>query len=282
MPVILEGKRKLFAILAICFYFAASQAGAAVSVSEVSRAAIRTDYAKKAISNNDEARLLGGEFGREYSYQYENGDDAEVTVLRAKMFDELEALTKQVADLEKKLAQMNERKNLRKKDTVPIVPFYSQFADISSPQWQKVGCGIASVAMLIDYFTPDPVSVEELLSKGRAAGYFLSDAGWTHAGLIALSKPFGLTGESKSLAGMSPSAAFSALETALASGPVMASVHYTFEPTNPIPHLVVVNGVKDGLVYYNDPAEKKGGGSISIEKFQRAWKQRYIEIRPVS
>jgi hypothetical protein len=77
-------------------------------------------------------------------------------------------------------------------------------------------------------------------------------------------------------------AAFSALTKVLEEGPVMASVHYTFEPTNPIPHLVVVNGVRDGLVYYNDPAEPQGGGSISKEKFQRAWKQRYIEIRPIS
>jgi len=57
------------------------------------------------------------------------------------------------------------------------------------------------------------------------------------------------------------------------------SVHYTFKPTNPIPHLVIVTGVEDGKVYYNDPAEKSGNGSISIEQFQSAWKKRYIAIR---
>lgn len=164
-------------------------------------------------------------------------------------------------------------------DDVFTVPFYSQFADITVPQWQKVGCGIASVAMLIDFYT-EAVSVDALLEEGIASNAYLSDAGWTHAGLIALAERRGLVGQTVSLAGYSRDGAFAELEKVLQVGPVMASVHYTFEPTNPIPHLVVINGVKDGLVYYNDPAEQGGGGSLSIEKFQNAWKKRYISIRP--
>lgn len=164
--------------------------------------------------------------------------------------------------------------------SVSIVPFYSQFADISEVSWQKVSCGIASVAMLIDHYSDEPVDPDALLAKGRAAGSFLPDAGWIHAGLIALGKPYGLEGESISLAGKSRADALAALERVLKGGPVMASVHYTFEPTNPIPHLVVVTGITDGKVFYNDPAETAGNGSISVEKFQRAWKQRYIIIRP--
>lgn len=159
------------------------------------------------------------------------------------------------------------------------VPFYSQFTDISSAEWQKVGCGIASLAMLIEFYEPDSVTVDGLLKEGIAAGAYLSNAGWTHAGLINLSKKYGLTGASNDMAGSSMDAAFSKLESVLEEGPVMVSVHYTFDPQNPIPHLVVVNGVKDGQVYYNDPAEAAGGGSLSISKFQKAWKKRYIEIR---
>jgi predicted double-glycine peptidase len=162
------------------------------------------------------------------------------------------------------------------------VPFYSQFADISSPEWQKVGCGIASLAMLIEYYEPESVSVDELLNQGIKSHAYLDDAGWTHAGLINLSKRYGLTGESHSLQGESMDTAFATLEDELQEGPVMASVHYTFDPQNPIPHLVVVNAVHDGQVYYNDPAEKSGNGSISIAKFQSAWKKRYIDIRPIS
>lgn len=166
-------------------------------------------------------------------------------------------------------------------NSISVVPFYSQFADISSPQWQKVGCGIASVAMIIDHYSDETVSVDALLDRGVQTGAYIESAGWSHAGLIGLSHAYGLDGESVSMADLSMSEAFARLETILKEGPVMASVHYTFEPTNPIPHLVVVNGVRDGKVFYNDPAEPTGGGTISIEKFESAWKKRYISIRPV-
>lgn len=168
---------------------------------------------------------------------------------------------------------------LSKKAAVFDVPFYSQFTDISSSKWQKVGCGIASLAMLIEFYMPDTVTVDDLLTEGITAGAYLTDAGWSHAGLINLSKTYGLTGASNDMAGLSMETAFSKLESVLKEGPVMVSVHYTFDPKNPIPHLVVINGVSEGKVYYNDPAEVAGGGSLSIDKFQRAWKKRYIEIR---
>jgi predicted double-glycine peptidase len=72
--------------------------------------------------------------------------------------------------------------------------------------------------------------------------------------------------------------AFAALETEVKNGPVMASVHYTFKATNPIPHLVIINGVQNGLVYYNDPAADGGGKSISVAQFKEGWKKRYIEF----
>ena len=160
------------------------------------------------------------------------------------------------------------------------VPFYSQFTDISNVSWQKVSCGIAAIAMLIDYYSDETIVPDQLLEKGIARRAFLSDAGWIHSGLIGLSRDYGLDGETKSLSHLSRAAALTELTKELQVGPVMASVHYTFEPTNPIPHLVVVNAIKNGLVYYNDPAEASGGGTLAVEKFQRAWKQRYITVRP--
>lgn len=162
------------------------------------------------------------------------------------------------------------------------VPFYSQFTDISSATWKKVGCGVTSLAMLIDYYKPGTVKVDTLLQEGITAGAYLDNAGWTYAGLISISKKYGLGGTTHDMGGSNMELAFNELTSALKTGPVMASVHYTFDPQNPIPHLVVVNGVKDGMVYYNDPAEKAGAGSISISKFQKSWKKRYIEIRPLT
>lgn len=163
--------------------------------------------------------------------------------------------------------------------TIHTVPFYSQFTDISAPEWQKIGCGIASLAMLIDFYKPGEITVDGLLDEGIAANAYVSSAGWSHAGLIKLAKSYGLSGEAVYMTDQSMSTAFSNLEEALIDGPVMVSVHYTFKPTNPIPHLVIVTGVDGGKVHYNDPAEKSGNGSISIEQFQSAWKKRYIAIR---
>ena len=175
--------------------------------------------------------------------------------------------------------ELKEKNNQR--NAIREVPFYSQFTDITPVNWRKVGCGIASVAMIIDYYSEEEVLVDSLLNQGIAAGAFLDSAGWTHQGLINLTKPFGLNGESRSMASLSMQDAFSELKEVLKDGPVMVSVHYTFDPQNPFPHLVVVNAVSDGKVFYNDPAETSGGGSITIEKFQSAWKKRYIEILPV-
>ena len=61
----------------------------------------------------------------------------------------------------------------------------------------------------------------------------------------------------------------------------MASVHYKFDPRSSIPHLVVIDGIKDNVVYYNDPAAKIGQKQISVIDFQKAWKKKYIVIRPV-
>lgn len=163
--------------------------------------------------------------------------------------------------------------------TVHSVPFYSQFTDISAPEWRKIGCGIASLAMLVDFYTTEEVSVDALLNEGIQANAYTGNAGWSHAGLIGLAKDHGLSGEAVYMTDLSMTAAFSKLEEALKDGPVMASVHYTFKPTNPIPHLVIVTGVENGEVHYNDPAEKSADGTVSVEQFKSAWKKRYIEIR---
>ncbi len=158
------------------------------------------------------------------------------------------------------------------------VPFYSQLTDITAPEWKKIGCGIASLAMLIEFHNPDSLtSVDTLLKEGIAIDAY-SSVGWTYAGLIAVSHKYGLDGTTHDFGGSSIDVAFSAFEKALARGPVMASVHYTFTPTNPIPHLVIVNGIKGDTLYYNDPAEPSGNGSIPVSQFKSSWKKRYIEF----
>lgn len=167
-------------------------------------------------------------------------------------------------------------------NTVRTVPFYSQFADISDPSWQGVGCGIASIAMAIGYYTGEALNVDDLLAEGIRAGAYLDHAGWTHAGLLNLAGKYGLTGRSVSLQSLGEAKALEELKKVLVDGPVLASVYYTFEEFNPIPHLVVITDAADGYVYYNDPAEPAGGGRLTDEAFLRGWKERYITVRPIA
>lgn len=160
------------------------------------------------------------------------------------------------------------------------VPFFSQFKDIASPKWQKVGCGVTSLAMMIEYYKPGTVLVDTLLKQGVKAGAYLEDAGWTYDGLIALSQKYGLDGNSYDLGGSTSAVAFSKMKETLRGGPVIASVHYKFDPNSRIPHLVVINGIKNDTLYYNDPAAKTGGKQISTEDFLKGWKKRFIVVRP--
>lgn len=163
---------------------------------------------------------------------------------------------------------------------VPQVPFYSQFQDIQSPAWQKVGCGIASLAMVVEYYKPDTISVNELLHQGIASGAYNQNAGWIHQGLISLSKKYGLVGSTHDLSKLNNKDAFSQFKKILIDGPVIASVHYKFDPKSTIPHLVVIDVIDNDIIYYNDPALKIGEQKISIADFMKGWKKRFIVIRP--
>jgi ABC-type bacteriocin/lantibiotic exporter with double-glycine peptidase domain len=134
--------------------------------------------------------------------------------------------------------------------------------------------------MVIEYYKPDTVSVNKLLSQGIAAGAYLSSAGWTYSGLIGLAKKYGLTGSSHDLGALSSASAFAQFKDALKKGPVIASIHYKFDPKSTIPHLIVINGIKGDTLYYNDPAAKIGEKTISSADFLKGWKKRYIVIRP--
>lgn len=164
---------------------------------------------------------------------------------------------------------------------IPDVPFYSQFTDITSPRWQKVGCGITSLAMLIEYYGAD-VTVDSLLKQGIAAGAYLESAGWTYNGLVSVAKKYGMNGSWYDYGKSSNATALAKIKNDLDTGPVIASVHYKFDPASTIPHLVVITAIDGETVHYNDPAAQSGDGTISLSKFTKAWKKRYIIVRPAT
>lgn len=162
---------------------------------------------------------------------------------------------------------------------VPDVPFYSQFTDIKDPEWKKIGCGIASLAMLIEFYKPGTVGVNALLKEGIAEGAYLDGAGWTHKGLSLLADKYGLKGASFDLSNLDADSAFVKFKTALKDGPVIASVRYKFDLKSAIPHLAVINGIDGDTIYYNDPAELSAGKKISVQDFIKVWKRRFITVR---
>ncbi len=166
--------------------------------------------------------------------------------------------------------------------TAPAVPFYSQLADISSPKWKQLGCGITDLAMVIDFYRPDAVSVDKLLKQGIKAGAYKKGVGWSYDGLIRLAKQYGLAGSFHDLSKLDSQTAFAEFENFLKDGPVILSVHNRFNPKNKVPHLVVITGIDGNIVSYNDPAASHGGKTVSIEQFLENWKKKLIVIRPLS
>lgn len=161
---------------------------------------------------------------------------------------------------------------------VPTIPFYSQFVDITSPEWKKIACGVTSLAMIIEYYEPGTVTPDALLTKGINSGAYIKNAGWSHQGLANLAAKYGLVGKTGDFTKLDKATALADIKEVLKDGPIIASVYYKMQPGHPIPHLVVINGIDGDTVYYNDPATK-GTQTISTENFMKAWKKRFISVR---
>jgi len=134
--------------------------------------------------------------------------------------------------------------------------------------------------MVVGYYEPGTTTAQSLLEHGLAEGHYIPGAGWSHHGLIDLASRFGVQGQTRGFHTLSMDQAFQRLKDSVETGPAIASVHYRFDPQSTIPHLVVVREIKDGMVYYSDPAEKAGNGAIQAARFKKAWKKRIIATRP--
>ncbi|HVY35802.1 MAG TPA: C39 family peptidase [Candidatus Paceibacterota bacterium] len=160
------------------------------------------------------------------------------------------------------------------------VPLYSQIRDISSVVWQQKGCGVTDVAMIVDFYKPNNTTVQKVLEEAIAAGAYQKGVGWKHDGLAALAAKHGLVGTTLDLSMLKTNDAFHHFEDVVKEGPVIASIHRGFDPKSPYGHLIVITGVDDMLVYYNDPGKRDGIRSVSIADFKNGWKKRLIVIRP--
>ena len=159
------------------------------------------------------------------------------------------------------------------------VPLFSQISDISTVAWQQKGCGVADVAMIVEFYKPKTTSVQEILEEALKQGAYVKNVGWSHSGLAALAVKHGLVGKTVDLSSLKNAAALSQFKEIVKEGPVIASIHRGFNPKSSFGHLVVVTGFDEKLVYYNDPGKHDGIRNIAIADFTKGWKKRLIVIR---
>ena len=169
------------------------------------------------------------------------------------------------------------------------VPFVSQYADLGRHEWRARGCGIASLKMVLDFYGTH-ILLEELLSVGLELGAYREGIGWSHGGLVSIAERYGYRGYNadwgpKSSNPKTAPGAWDALMSELAHGPVLASVHAGFDAERPGGHIVAITGYADGLVLLNDPEqmhEREGRRALALDAFLKAFKRRYIVIRPTA
>lgn len=160
------------------------------------------------------------------------------------------------------------------------VPLYSQIRDITSVAWQQKGCGVADVAMLVEFYKPNTTSVQKILEEGLKAGAYQKNVGWKHDGLAALAVKHGLVGKTVDMSKSTKEIAFKELQKIIKDGPAIASIHRGFNAKSPFGHLIVITGFDKDLVYYNDPGKRDGIRQVTISEFMKGWKKRLIVIRP--
>jgi hypothetical protein len=173
------------------------------------------------------------------------------------------------------------------------VPFSSQFTDLGHHEWRARGCGVTALKMVMDFWhAQDPANrtehLDALLKAGLAEHAHISDIGWSHTGLVRLARRYGYDGfnadwATKGPTPKSPEDAWTALAAELERGPVMASVFAGLDPDRGGGHVIVVTGIVDGLVAFNDPEElleREGRKLLALPRFLRGFKNRYIVVRP--
>jgi len=155
----------------------------------------------------------------------------------------------------------------------------SQHLDFKKDEYKIKGCGIACLGM----FLGSDVNLDELFQRGVDTGAYAPGIGWRHAELAQLGHRFGfLRSQNYDLAALSDIEARRELEDALGEGPVIASVHTRYNPSQSEGHLVVLLSLTNETAEVMDPAAIQREAirqHISKEQFLASWKKRFIVIR---
>src|SRR3989344_1331696 len=146
------------------------------------------------------------------------------------------------------------------------VPYYSQITDTKNPKWKKDACGITTLKMILDYYSPTNLSIDELYQKGLDLGGYKEGVGWYHHSLAQLAKKFGYKAITKSW-----NIPTESLKKLNARG---------FSKKGGSGHLIVIIGFDNKGFVVHDPFD---GEKIHIDfnKFKDVWSGRFCTRRAI-
>lgn len=159
---------------------------------------------------------------------------------------------------------------------------YSQFLDVQKKGWKIRACGVASLAMVLDYYGKTRTSIDSLIDHGISIGAHNKELGWIHSGIVNIANHKGFIGERFDWSNIDKEIAFQKINSFLCEGPIIASIHKNFNPKLS-GHLVVIKTKNKTHVSVLDPIARKREHierSVPINIFLTGWKKRIIVIRP--
>lgn len=166
------------------------------------------------------------------------------------------------------------------------VPYYSQFAEITDPEWQNRACGMACLKMVLDFHGVQTPSLYDMVLKGNAAGGYVP-SGWLHDYSLGLARSYGFEAERHEK--MDVDASLTEFRERLVRGePVIVSVFRNFSEKTKFHQIVLVGfEEKDGTLsgfYFHDPdapdTESRKGLFVPLQTFVENWRKMAIFIGP--
>lgn len=171
------------------------------------------------------------------------------------------------------------------------VPYYSQYKEVSDPDWQSRACALACLKMALDFeasnFGTIIPTLDELIQEGINIKAF-GKAGWIHNGIVSLSYNHGVPAHreefrsknNKFAKHLATAGCAKFLERLKEGKTSTVSVEADFKDGGEF-HQVLLVGHEDGNFLYHEPGAKDETGAfrqVGEETFLRHWRHLAIFI----
>ena len=157
------------------------------------------------------------------------------------------------------------------------------------PDWQKNGCGIACVAMVLARAGKKCIP-EDLAKEALALNGYLEGVGWRHTALARTITNHGVPAYAQEFTSPDKNTTLRTIglqkiqKQAIAAIPSIISVCRNFKPNAQTTHLVVVVGFNQQNFIIDDPDHTHGAANIQIpiEQLAQVWRGYAIFIDSIS